>query len=92
MRSVIVAGVRTPFVKAGSEFRDVPAEELGRVAAREILARTGLAPEGVDEVIFGCVAQPSNAANVARVIALRAGVPREAPALTVGGAGWRHDS
>src|SRR5215469_7810082 len=41
------------------------------------------APLGVDEVIFGCVAQPADAANVARVIALRAGIPKSVPAITV---------
>ena len=45
--------------------------------------RTGLDPALVDEVIFGCVAQPVDAANVARVIALRAGIPESVPASTV---------
>lgn len=81
---VIVGGVRTPFVKAGTELREVSAWELGCAAARELLARTGVAPEVVEEVIFGCVAQPSDAVNIARVIGLRAGVPQEATAVTVG--------
>ncbi|MCI0651773.1 MAG: thiolase family protein [Planctomycetes bacterium] len=81
---VVVDGVRTPFVKAGADLSATPAWELGRAATRELLARAPVAPSEIDEVIFGCVAQPSDAANVARVIALRAGVSRHVPALTVG--------
>jgi acetyl-CoA C-acetyltransferase/acetyl-CoA acyltransferase len=79
----IVDGVRTPFSKAGTEFAALGADELGRVAVNALLTRTGLDPALVDEVIFGCVAQPADAANVARVIALRAGIPEKVPALTV---------
>ncbi|MCD6049332.1 MAG: 3-ketoacyl-CoA thiolase [Verrucomicrobia bacterium] len=79
----IVDGVRTPFIKAGTDFAALGAEELGRVAVNALLTRTGLDPALVDEVIFGCVAQPADAANVARVIALRAGIPESVPALTV---------
>jgi acetyl-CoA C-acetyltransferase/acetyl-CoA acyltransferase len=48
-----------------------------------LLTRTGLDPALVDEVIFGCVAQPADATNIARVIALRAGIPQSVPAVTV---------
>src|SRR5438445_12102872 len=82
-RLVIVDGVRTPFCKAGREMASLGAEELGRIAVNALLTRTGLDPSLVDEVIFGCVAQPVDAANVARVIALRAGVPEPVPAITV---------
>ena len=74
-RLVIVDGVRTPFCKAGTELASLGADELGRIAVNALLTRTGLDPELVDEVIFGCVAQPADATNVARVIALRAGIP-----------------
>lgn len=80
---VIVDGVRTPFCKAGSDLAALGAAELGRIAVNALLTRTGLDPAIVDEVIFGCVAQPADAANVARVIALRAGIPERVPALTV---------
>jgi acetyl-CoA C-acetyltransferase/acetyl-CoA acyltransferase len=82
-RLVIVEGVRTPFCKAGTELASLGADELGRVAVNALLTRTGLDPALVDEVIFGCVAQPMDAANVARVIALRAGIPESVPASTV---------
>ena len=79
----IVEGVRTPFCKAGSELATADAVELGRTAVAALLAHTGLDPGRISEVIFGCVGQPMDAANVARVIALRAGVPEGVPALTV---------
>ncbi|HWX19473.1 MAG TPA: thiolase family protein [Candidatus Binatia bacterium] len=82
-RLVIVEGVRTPFCKAGTDLAGFGADELGRIAVNALLTRTGLDPELVDEVIFGCVAQPADAANVARVIALRAGIPESIPAVTV---------
>ncbi|HTV39509.1 MAG TPA: thiolase family protein [Candidatus Sulfotelmatobacter sp.] len=82
-RMVIVDGVRTPFCKMGSDLAPLGADELGRVAVNALLTRTGLDPAIVDEVIFGCVAQPADAANVARVIALRAGIPESVPAITV---------
>ena len=80
-RLVIVDGVRTPFCKAGTELASLGADELGRIAVNALLTRTGLDPELVDEVIFGCVAQPVDATNVARVIALRAGIPDRFPPL-----------
>ncbi len=80
---VIVDGVRTPFAKAGTALKNVPAQELGRVAVRELLERTELDPKEVDEVIIGNVGQPMDATNIARVIALEAGIPKERPAHTV---------
>jgi acetyl-CoA acetyltransferase family protein len=79
----ILAGVRTPFVKAGSVFKRVPSYELGRIAAAEVIARSELDPGRIDEVVFGHCAMPSEAANSARVMALRAGVPERVPAVTV---------
>src|SRR5262245_9533426 len=81
--AVIVDGVRTPFVKAAGPLNHTPAPELGRLVVRELLYRTELAPEEVDELIVGNVASPPDAANVARVIALRAGIPVDRIAHTV---------
>ena len=81
-RLVIVDGVRTPFCKAGSDLSSLGADELGRIAVSALLTRTGLDPQLVDEVIFGCVGQPAEAANIARVISLRAGIPESVPAMT----------
>ncbi len=82
-RLVIIDGVRTPFCKMGTDLARLGADELGRIAVNALLTRTGLDPALIDEVIFGCVAQPAEAANVARVIALRAGIPEAVPAFTV---------
>ena len=82
-RLVIVDGVRTPFCKMGTDLARLGADELGRTAVNALLTRTGLDPHRIDEVIFGCVGQPADAANVARVIALRAGIPEQVPAITV---------
>src|SRR5215510_4295748 len=82
-RLVIIDGVRTPFSKMGTDLTRLGADELGRIATQALLTRTGLDPNLIDEVIFGCVGQPAEAANVARVIALRAGIPDRVPAVTV---------
>lgn len=82
-RLVIVDGIRTPFTKAGSDLAGLAADELGRIAVNALLTRTGLDPELIDEVIIGCVGQPMDTANIARVIALRAGIPQSVPAMTV---------
>lgn len=79
----IVAGARTPFCKMGTDLAASDAVDLGRTAASAVLAQTGLDPGLIDEVIFGCVGQPIDAANVSRVIALRSGVPAHVPAMTV---------
>ena len=82
-RIAIVDGIRTPFSKMGANFNNLSAQELGRIAARELIERLSLDVKLIDEVIFGCVGQPADAANIARVIALLAGVPKSTPAFTV---------
>jgi acetyl-CoA acetyltransferase len=82
-RIAIIDGIRTPFVKAWTDFWDIPGQELGSIVVRELLERTGLDPAKVDEVIFGAVAQPMEASNVARVISLLSGIPKEKRAYTV---------
>jgi acetyl-CoA acetyltransferase family protein len=82
-RIAIVDGIRTPFSKMGANFNNLSAQELGRIATRELIERMGLDVKLIDEVIFGCVGQPADAANIARVIALLAGVPKTTPAFTV---------
>ena len=82
-RLVVVDGVRTPFCKMGTALAGVSAQELGRMVTQALLHRTGIDPERIDEVIFGCVGQPADAANIARVIALRSGIPRHVPGFTV---------
>jgi acetyl-CoA acetyltransferase family protein len=80
---LVIAGVRTPFAKAGTSLARVQAAELARTAMLGVMVRTALDPARIDEVILGCVAQPADAMNLARVAALRAGIPKHIPALTV---------
>src|SRR5574341_170361 len=80
---VIVDGLRTPYVKAGTLFKGLPAQELGRIVVHELLERTGIDRNLIDEVVMGNIAQPPEATNVARVIALKSGLPRHVPAVTV---------
>src|SRR5262249_13846617 len=79
----ILGGVRTPFAKAGGPFRRVPVYQLGPMAVGELIARSGVDPAKIDEVTLGNCAMPAEAANSARVTALRAGVPESVPAATV---------
>jgi acetyl-CoA acetyltransferase family protein len=79
----IVAGVRTPFAKSGTTLADYDAVELGKATVSLLLARSGIDPAKIEEVIIGCVGQPAHAPNIGRVIALRAGVPESVPAITV---------
>ena len=80
---VIVDGVRTPFCKAWGALREVPADELCRIALAEAVARIDLDPADVDEVIVGNIAQPAESTTLARVAALKAGIPRRVPAFTL---------
>lgn len=82
-RLVIVDGVRTPFTRMGTGLASLDAVELGRIAVDALIIRTGIDPERIDETILGCVCQPFDAANISRVIALRAGIPETRPAMTV---------
>ncbi len=82
-RIAIVNGVRTPFIKAWGAFDNISAQQLGAMCVTELLQRTGLDRRSVDEVVMGCVGQPAEAANVARVISLLSGLPRETRACTV---------
>lgn len=84
-RSIVLAsGLRTPFVRAGNAYASENAAHLGARVAREVITRAGIDPGAISEVITGCVGEPYDQANVSRVIALRAGVPRDVPARTVG--------
>jgi acetyl-CoA C-acetyltransferase len=84
MRSVyILSAVRTPIGKYGGSLRDLSAPDLGVFAAQAALERAGIAPEEVDEVIFGQARQAGNGPNPGRQVAVRAGIPPRVPAYTV---------
>lgn len=79
----ILAGWRTPFCKAGGAMQGARAADLAAHVFREVLDRTGVDRSAIDEVILGCAGPDAAEANVARVAALRAGVPASVPAVTV---------
>src|SRR6266496_5333267 len=82
-RVAIVAGVRTPFAKAGTVLKDVSAVDLARYAGRELLERTNLDGTEVDEVIFGQVVPSALVPNVGREVSLLPQLPKEIPAYSL---------
>jgi acetyl-CoA acyltransferase len=82
-RPVVVAGLRTPFAKSGTVLQDVPAVDLARHAARELLYRANLSGREVDEVIFGQVVPSVLVPNVAREVSLLPQFPKTIPAYTL---------
>src|SRR3954470_1275122 len=80
----IVNGARTPFGRYCGKLKDFTAQELGAVAAKGAMERSGIDPKEFDHVVFGNAQQTSgDALYGARHVGLRAGVPIEVPALTV---------
>src|SRR5918993_1484589 len=81
----ILGGARTPMAEYAGKLKDISALELGAIASRAALERTGVKPEAVEHVVFGNVLQTSSdAVYGARHVGLKAGMPIEVPALTVG--------
>src|SRR3954470_21690409 len=81
---VFLSGARTGFGTFGGTLKDLSATDLGAIAAKGALARSGVEPRQVDHVVFGNVLQTSaDAIYLARHIGLRAGAPIETPAVTV---------
>lgn len=80
---VIVDAVRTPVGSFGGSLANVPAVELGTIAVKELIKRTGLDAGKIDELIFGCVLQAGQGQNVARQVLINSGIPQEVPALTI---------
>jgi acetyl-CoA acyltransferase len=82
MKTAIVAGCRTAFARSGTVFADLTAIELGKVAVRDALARSGLKARQVDHLVFGTVVHDTQAPNIAREVGL-ATLPKSVPAFTV---------
>src|SRR5688572_3190548 len=80
---VILSGCRTPIGSFGGAFKDVSAVDLGAVAVKEAVRRSGARPDQVDEVILGCILQAGVGMNPARQASIRAGIPESVPAHTV---------
>ena len=83
-RMYLVDGFRTPFCKFGTHLAEEPLTHLGISPTKHLLSTTGLNPEHIDEVVFGCCYQtPVTLGNPARTIAVRSGIPENVPAVTV---------
>lgn len=80
---VIVEGLRTPFAKSGTKLAKTHPAEIGKVALKELIARTNLNVQEVDEIIIGNTGNPADAVNISRVVALNAGIPQKTSAYTV---------
>lgn len=83
-RVAIIAGARTPFARAGTVLKDISAIELGKIAVREVVFRSGVEPASVDLICFGTVVQSVLAPNIAREISLMPIFPKGVQAWTVG--------
>jgi acetyl-CoA C-acetyltransferase len=85
MKEVYVVNCcRTAIGSFGGSLKDVPAAEMGAVVMKEALNRAGVKPEQVDEVMFGCILTAGLGQNPARQAAVKAGIPFQVPAYTVG--------
>ncbi len=82
-RVAIVAGLRTPFQKQATGFRDATARDLAASVIKELIARIGVAPKMVERIIFGQVLPSIEAPNIAREAGLLAGLPKEIDAYSV---------
>ena len=84
---MVIDGCRTPFLRAGTGFRDAMSYQLASSAIGGLLRRTELDPGAVDQVILGATVSNPRTTNVAREAALDAGLPSNVPAFTVTAAG-----
>src|SRR3982750_3935790 len=83
MASVIVAASRTPIGKMAGAFKDFTAMDLGGIAIKAALERSGVSGDQVDYVIMGHVLQAGQGQITARQAAVKGGVPMNVPALTI---------
>jgi acetyl-CoA C-acetyltransferase len=80
----LVSCCRTAIGSFGGTLKDTPSAQLGAIVAKAALERAGLSPDKLDEVMFGCILTAGLGQNVARQVAIGAGIPQEVPAYTVG--------
>lgn len=84
MREVVIVGAaRTPVGNFGGAFKNVSAVDLGVVAAKAAINRSGISPDLVDEVIIGNILSAGLGQNVARQVAIYSGLKEETPAMTI---------
>ncbi|HEX9241539.1 MAG TPA: acetyl-CoA C-acyltransferase FadI [Anaeromyxobacter sp.] len=82
-RAAVVAGLRTPFVKAGTDFKDLSAVELGALVVNELVVRSGIPAKEFDSVVFGQVVPSTTVTLIGREMVLRTQLPRGVQAHTV---------
>ena len=80
----VVNCCRTAIGSFGGSLKNVPAAEMGAIVVKEALKRANVAPENVDELMFGCILTAAQGQNVARQVSIKAGIPYSVPAYTVG--------
>ncbi|MBQ4424957.1 MAG: acetyl-CoA C-acetyltransferase [Lachnospiraceae bacterium] len=80
----VVNCCRTAVGSFGGSLKDTPAAEMGAIVVKEALKRANVAPENVDELMFGCILTAAQGQNVARQVGVKAGLPYSVPAYTVG--------
>ncbi|MBC8948285.1 acetyl-CoA C-acyltransferase FadI [Xenorhabdus sp. TS4] len=82
-RVAIVSGLRIPFAKQATFYHGIPAVDLGKAVVSELVIRSGLSPEKIDQLVFGQVVQMPEAPNIAREIVLGAGLSVNTDAYSV---------
>lgn len=82
-RVAVVAGCRTPFVKARTSFQDMDVVDLAGIVTAELVARSNLDPDGIDRCVFGTVVPALHAPNLGREAIFRAGLPETIPGIGV---------
>jgi acetyl-CoA acyltransferase len=82
-RAAVVTGLRTPFVKAGTDFNDLGAVDLGALVVNELVVRSGIPPKEFDSVVFGQVIPSKTVTLIGREVVLRTQLPRNVQAHTV---------
>ena len=80
----VVNCCRTAIGSFGGSLKNTPAAEMGAIVVKEALKRANVAPENVDELMFGCILTAAQGQNVARQVSIKAGIPYSVPAYTVG--------
>ncbi|HEY0143391.1 MAG TPA: acetyl-CoA C-acyltransferase FadI [Thermoanaerobaculia bacterium] len=82
-RVAVIRGLRTPFAKSGTHYAHLSALDLGKLVVTELVHRSGLDPDSIQEVVFGNVIPSVKAPNIAREIILGTGLPRQIPGYSV---------
>jgi acetyl-CoA acyltransferase len=82
-RVAVICGFRTPFVRSGTDFENLTAVELGGIVVKELVARADLAPEEIDEIVYGTVIPSVSRPNIAREVVFEAALPKSIPASSV---------